>query len=831
MKITFSGGAYEIGASCILLRIDDKNILLDCGIRQNQSKDTLPDLRIIQELGGVDAIIASHAHLDHTGALPIISNEYPNARIYMNYMTKDLVRVLLYDSLKIMNNREGEIPKFAEVHVKNMLERVFVINPEAEFQIFKGITVTLYAAGHIAGASSVYIKANEGAFFYSGDFSIFSQNTVEGARIPKLRPDAAIFESTYGDKLHANREIEEERLLNLISDCTSRGGKALVPAFALGRAQEVILILKWAINRGRINKVKIYVDGMVKDINRVYKLHPTYLRNNIGKKILKGTDPFYDENVIPVGNQEERDKIITDKESPCVIISSSGMLTGGPSQFYAEKLCMDENNSIILTGYQDEESPGRKLLELLENEGPDRFLEVEGRKIPVRCSIEKVGLSAHGDKGEIKALVQSMTPRNIFLVHGEGSVIEGLAKELAREVRVPVFVPKSGETFEIDIRNPRKQLERKLDFKMHMKKPLDGENIQELWEFVSDNYGGRYFTCEDLLYIWKGDKLFSSEELDELKDVLIDSVYFETDNRRLFLHKAKERCAVEEELKPKELKQNEISELAAEYFGQYGFQKAGLMVDEKKVILYFDFPKAVDESIEERIREFTDKTSWEVSVYEQTNLNAAEQVLRGLLVDADIKKISFYAMEGKFKVILNSSYKVKDEPSSFKEVTGLDLEVQKSGETGPAQNTGVIKTGSKDLMEQNSALKCIDEYFEVKDDKPYKKSIKSSPDGKYIELAFISPIIGNKYIEDLKHISEIIGWDMAVSSSVNQNEIINIAAGLCRSAGVNLVKNPSFNPADLSIILRVKEDEDEIFDEMKEHFERLTGCTLKFQEI
>ena len=376
MEIDFLGGALEVGGSSILLNIDNKNILMDAGIRQSSAKDNIPNFRAIQDYGGVDAIVISHAHLDHIGCLPIISKEYPEARIYMNNMTKDLLKVLLYDSLKIMNNRDGEIPLYAEIDVKNTLDRVFTINYEVRFSIFEDMYLTFYNAGHIAGASCVYIQSKEGALFYSGDFSVFSQKTVEGAKIPKLRPDVAIVESTYGDRLHSNREIEEKLLVNTVNECIEKQGKMIIPAFALGRAQEVILILKNAMNKGSMKKVKIYVDGMVRDINRTYKNNPLYLRNSLGKKILKGNSPFYNDNIIEVKNTDNREEILS-KNEPLIIISSSGMLTGGPSAFYAEKIASMENGYIVITGYQDEESPGRKILDLLEeNEDSERYLNI-----------------------------------------------------------------------------------------------------------------------------------------------------------------------------------------------------------------------------------------------------------------------------------------------------------------------------------------------------------------------------------------------------------------------------------------------------------------------
>ncbi len=149
MDLTFCGGAGEVGASCYLLTIDGKNLLLDCGIRMGSDKDTLPDLGVIQERGGVDAILVSHAHLDHTGCLPAISREYPHAVIYMTHATKDLVRVLLYDSLKIMHSNEAEIPVYAQAHVRDMLNRVVCYSPEFEFTPFVVISTSFSGIAYL----------------------------------------------------------------------------------------------------------------------------------------------------------------------------------------------------------------------------------------------------------------------------------------------------------------------------------------------------------------------------------------------------------------------------------------------------------------------------------------------------------------------------------------------------------------------------------------------------------------------------------------------------------------------------------------------------------
>jgi predicted metal-dependent RNase len=822
MNLTFSGGAYEVGASCILLKIDNKNILMDCGIRQSSSKDTLPDFRIIQENGGVDAIIISHAHMDHTGALPLISKEYPFAKIYMNNMTKDLVRVLLYDSLKIMSSREAEVPLYGENDVMNMLDRIHTLNYQVEFSIFEGIKITFYNAGHIAGASCTYITSKEGSVFYSGDFSIFPQKSIEGAKIPKLRPDAAIFEATYGDKLHRNRELEEERLLDLVRECIEKNGKMLIPAFALGRAQELILILKKAMNNKKLKKVKVYIDGMVKDINLAYIRNPLYLKSSLGKKILKGTEAFYDENIIAVSNKEDRENILKAKES-CVIISSSGMLTGGPSQYYAEILAGMEEGYIVLSGYQDEEAPGRKLLELIDKE--EKILEINSKSIPVKCRIEKVGLSAHGDKQEIKALIETLSPKNIFLVHGEGSVIDGLAKEVQESYIGRVYTPKGGESIDIIIRNPRKQLMKNLSYKLNRKDELTYDNISELWKFVRDCYNDRLFTAEELELIWKGDS--EVNEIEELQRLLLNNPYFENDNRRFFMFRAKTVQDVEEALKPKELNQNEIMEIVQNKFSEYNYKKISYIIQSKKVVLNFDFPKTVPSEIYEGFQKFKEETCWNIEINAQTNMNELDNELKILLGQSNIKKISHNINESKVLVQVYEEADYLEAQALLKAKTGFELMLK--NEKGATESildaSTVIKSSNSEIMEQNAAIACIDQVFKYEEFKPYKKSIREKGS---LELAFISPKIGKRYMDIIVQLAEATGWNISLSNSVNQNEILSMAVRLCRNEDIVLQKNPSFNAALLEVVIKPLVIEEDKLTAIKENFDYNTGCSLKW---
>ncbi|MBW6409365.1 MBL fold metallo-hydrolase [Clostridium weizhouense] len=829
MKLDFLGGALEVGGSSILLKINNKNILLDAGIRQNANKDSIPNFRTIQDNGGLDAIIISHAHLDHIGCLPLISNEYPNAKIFMNNMTKDLVRVLLYDSLKIMNNRESEIPLYSEKDVKFTLDRIFTINYLVRFPIFEDLHLTFYNAGHIAGASCIYLESREGAMFYSGDFSVFSQKTVEGAKLPKLRPDVAILESTYGDKLHSNREVEEKALINIVNECIENNGKMIIPAFALGRAQEVILILKSAMNKGSLKKVKVYVDGMVRDINRVYKNNPLYLKNSLGKKILKGIEPFYDENIIEVKLNDNREEILSKKE-PVVIISSSGMITGGPSAFYAEKIATMENGYIVITGYQDEESPGKKILDLANEEEEERYLSINNLNIPVKCTVKKVGLSAHADKSEIKGLIDRISPRNIFLVHGNEEVIKTLATEVSRDFIGRTFTPECGESIKVNINNPRKQLTKKIPYLMNKESRISKENIKELWDFISKIYEDRLFTIEELLYLWKGKVSFDNEEIIYLKNIIIDTVYFESDNRRLFLFKAKKEEDILESLKPKQINQQILIEKVEEIFKEFEYRKISILLQNKEVILNFDFPQGVDKSIKGLMKNFEDETSWKININEKINNGSAEILIKKSINPNYIKKISFYPDKFYVEVFLNCKNMYgKEICDDFQEKTGWKLLITEEGEKSEVEDKNKVYFQVSDcpMMEQNNALQAIDKAFEEEIHKPYKKCIKNNENGKYLELVFISPKIGEKFSEKLGHLSKETGWTIALSDKVNQAEIINILKLLCDKYDIKLKKNPSYL-GNMNFLITLTE-EIENFKKLKEEFEKVSGCVLNLK--
>lgn len=842
MNLHFLGGAMEIGGSCIYLKIAGKGILMDSGIRQSGTKDPLPDFRTLQEQGGVDVILVSHAHMDHIGTLPLVSKAYPNAPIYMTAMSADLTRVLLYDSLKIMNNREGEIPHYSEQDVLAMLNRIHPAGYLTSFPILEGFTLTFYPAGHIAGAACIYLVTEEGTLFYSGDFSAFSQRTIEGISIPKLRPDIAIIETTYGNRLHSNRQLEEKRLVTLVQECIEQKKKILIPAFALGRAQEVLLILRAAIQNQELPAVPVYVDGMIRDINIMYTRNPTYLKNSLGKRILKGNEPFYTKEIQPVAPSQKREDLLSGSE-PAIFLSSSGMLTGGPSVQYARQLAASEDACIIITGYQDEESPGRQLLNLLENPA-DAKLTLNGSAVPVKCRIEQVGLSAHGDKFEILNLLERLSPRHIYLVHGNRDAIEELGKELSsQDYRKQIYLPECGQAYEFSLRSKRKQAAFIPAYTLQKTQPYTPNDGKLLWDYWQEHYPEKHFSISQLAYIWYGKPISDDNVLQSMHNAFAGSCYFTPNTKRLFLWDANTPEEIAALLSPKELTQQELAAQAEKAFGLFSYRKISYHNDRREIILQFEYPDAQDqEEFESAAASFAEATGWTAQINPSTNHNAASLLLSSLFGER-IAKISYHVDKKLYAITLTDKALTNDQKlaDQFHLATGWSLSIngQQYSQTSPPtlDESGTKETelffypcsSSAKSIEQNLAFFCIDQTFESLPHKPDKKSLKQRPDGKYLEISFISPIIGCRYGNELQSLADQTGWCISIADKVNQNELFKIAQLLCMKYEIPLSKNPSYLPEHKIVQMKVGNTADPgQMAKAAEEFLEKTGCECTF---
>lgn len=438
MKLQFLGGAETIGKSCYLLKLGEKSILIDCGIGVGCTKgNPLPNLDLIDHL---DLVLITHAHLDHTGALPMLFRKFPNVKIICTLPTFSLMMLLLTDTLKLLEKDFTLYMKagilFDTETLNQMAKNVFTCYFGKWFSPFpkKKVKIAFVKAGHILGASSVIIKSQEGTLFFSGDFCHYDQYTVKKAAQPDLSADVIVTETTYGNKIHPPRQKEELALLKAIEKIIEQKGKVLLPTFALGRGQELILITSLGQKKKIIPSCPIYVDGMVRDVCAIYE-----------DQIKNGLFFRDQENVRRIETIEQRQEIVEDNE-PCIIISSSGMLKGGPSVFYARELLACERHAIFFTCYQDEESPGGQLLEC---QGSTRIF-IEDELLPKNCLITFYALSSHSDQKGLLKLMTRYEPKTVVLVHGEKDSRKQFALKLKEgKFQSKIFLPEDNSSLNL----------------------------------------------------------------------------------------------------------------------------------------------------------------------------------------------------------------------------------------------------------------------------------------------------------------------------------------------------------------------------------------------
>ena len=366
-RVTSMGGFKEVGRSSMLLQTPNSRVLLDCGVNvaASDNKNAFPYLNVpefsIEEL---DAVIISHAHLDHCGFVPYLYHYGYEGPIYCTTPTRDLTTLLQLDHLDIAH-REGNPLPFNVKHVQKAIKHTITLDYGEVTDISPDIRLTLHNAGHILGSAISHMHIGDGAhnLVYTGDFKYERSRLLEPATFRFPRAETVIMESTYGGRedIQPSRNSAEKEMMKTIYKTLKRGGKVLVPVFAVGRAQELMVVLEEYMRHGMIDEVPIYIDGMIWEATAIHTARPEYLSKDLRDQIFHmGRNPFISDMFNKVQNLDQR-KDIVESNSPAIILSTSGMLTGGNSVEYFKWLCEDDRNTLIFVGYQSEGSLGRRI--------------------------------------------------------------------------------------------------------------------------------------------------------------------------------------------------------------------------------------------------------------------------------------------------------------------------------------------------------------------------------------------------------------------------------------------------------------------------------------
>ncbi len=434
MRITFFGAASEIGRSCIMVESENAKILLDAGVKIGAQEEY--PLIDDKELKSIDAVIVSHAHLDHSAYLPHLYTAGFQGRIYATKPTVELINILVSDYLKISNPSNVTREGFAK-----MQKHFEMVEYYKEFKI-KDISLRLVPAGHILGSAMIEAHVGKKRLIYTGDVNLRTTKLLDAAYTEYLNAEVLITESTYaGEKdIFASEKTTLGALTASIKETLTKGGKVLVPSFGVGRAQEILFILDDYMRSGAFPTVQIYTDGMVNKAMRIHRHNVIYCRDELQKRILlNDDDPFKSKNFVQVEGIQERKKIMRSNESS-IIVTTSGMLTGGPILKYLVQMGSDEKNKLILVGYQAEGTRGRELADGAKE------LEIDGRKVKINLKVEQYRLSAHADRAQLATLVGKIKNlQDIFIVHGEPSKSKEFADVLKNKYKV--HLPKLMDSF------------------------------------------------------------------------------------------------------------------------------------------------------------------------------------------------------------------------------------------------------------------------------------------------------------------------------------------------------------------------------------------------
>jgi len=456
VRITTLGCCREVGRAAFILSTPETRVLIDCGDKPG-AEDEVPYLQVPEALGAgantLDAVVLTHAHLDHSALVPLLFKYGYDGPIYTTEPTRDLMGLLTLDYLDVAA-KEGRTPPYDSAMVRETIKHTIPLEYGNVTDIAPDIKLTLHNAGHILGSAVGHFHVGDGLYnvAFSGDIHYRDTRLFNGAVNDFPRVETLVLESTYGGRndYQTDQEDSERKLKHVIRNTLERDGTVLIPAFAVGRSQEIMLVLEEAMREGEIPEVPVHLDGMIWEATAIHTTYPEYLRDELRERIFhEDANPFLAEQFNHIdGGREERQDVAD--SGPSIILSTSGMMEGGPILSWLEHLGGDEESTLVFVGYQAEGTLGQRIQngrrELPIGNGTGR-----GRgSLRLEMGVENVdGFSGHADRQGLENFVRTMNPRpeKVLCVHGDESSTQDLSSALYHEFNMRTFAPKNLETF------------------------------------------------------------------------------------------------------------------------------------------------------------------------------------------------------------------------------------------------------------------------------------------------------------------------------------------------------------------------------------------------
>ncbi len=451
------GGFGQVGRSCMLLTTPDSKILVDCGINPGARNpmESFPRLDWANiTLDDLDAVVIGHAHLDHTGFLPVLCKYGYKGPIYCTEPTLPMMNLIQLDAIKVVA-AQGRTPIYSDRDVKQIMKQTITIPYGTVTDISPDIKLVFANAGHILGSALCHFHIGNGDhnFVYSGDIKFGKSILFESASWNFPRVETLLIESTYGAKedIQPTRQEVESAFINSVNNTLTDGGKVLIPIPAVGRAQEIMMVIDHYMKAGQMVEAPVFMEGMISEASAIHEAHPEYLAHELRQKILETDDnPFDSEYFTNVEHPDAREEPLREG-SPCIIIATSGMLEGGPVLEYFKNIVPDKKNKLLFVSYQVNGTLGRRVLDGAKQVsmlGRDGKVEV----VTINCGIERLdGFSGHSDYNQLISFVHRLRPklRRVLVNHGERRKSENLSMSIRRMFRIPTHYPQIQEAIKL----------------------------------------------------------------------------------------------------------------------------------------------------------------------------------------------------------------------------------------------------------------------------------------------------------------------------------------------------------------------------------------------